>query len=164
MAGSGDGVLNSAPAAGDVAPVDLVSDDEDDVIDLDAANADDVVANRIKRFIEAKKFPSSINGAELKNLKKTTSFLNECGIRLLDNSGCEYFICMLDPCFDVDRPTPIKCTRSGASNATKHMRDKHDVTSSKTAAANRRTQDLQKQIDMSNPTFRRDPLRWFQVY
>eukprot|EP00187_Rhodella_violacea_P010016 CAMPEP_0174894440 /NCGR_PEP_ID=MMETSP0167-20121228/9077_1 /TAXON_ID=38298 /ORGANISM="Rhodella maculata, Strain CCMP736" /LENGTH=169 /DNA_ID=CAMNT_0016133525 /DNA_START=35 /DNA_END=545 /DNA_ORIENTATION=- len=93
MAGSGDGVLDSAPAAGDVAPVDLVSDDadKDDVLDLEAANADEVVADRIKRFIEAKNFPSSINGAELKNLKKTTSFLNECGIRLLDNQGCEYF-------------------------------------------------------------------------
>lgn len=162
MAGSIDDVFasveNSVEDNNEPEVVHLVSDDAcGDVIE------GDVVALRIKRFIEAKKFPPKIKGAVLKNLTKTSSFLNDCGIRLLDKDDCEYFICMLDPCFNANRPIPIRCSKSGASNATKHMREKHNITSKKTAAANRRMQQIQKQLDVSNPCFRRDPLRWFEV-
>lgn len=122
----------------------------------------DVVRVRIKNFIAAGKFPSTVKGATLKDLKRTSSFLNECGVRLMDENDVEYFVRMLDPCFNVNTPVAIRCTKSGASNATQHMDKKHGITSAKTHAMQRKVDKLQNQLDMSDPAFKRDPMRWFQ--
>jgi hypothetical protein len=122
----------------------------------------DIVRVRIKNFISEGKFPSTIKGATLKDLKWTSSFLNECGVRLLDEKNVEYFVCMLDPCFNVNTPVAIRCTKSGASNATQHMDKKHVITSAKTQATQRKVDKLQNQLNLSDPTFKRDPMRWFQ--
>ena len=138
-----------------------------DVIVLDGGGEasqeeNDVVHVRIKNFIAAGKFPSTVKGATLKDLKRTSSFLNECGVRLMDENNVEYFVCMLDPCFNVNTPVTIKCTKSGASNATHHMDKKHGITSAKTQATQRKVDKLQNQLDMFDQAFKRDPMRWFQ--
>jgi hypothetical protein len=94
----------------------------------------DVVRVWIKNFIAAGKFPSTVKGATLKDVKWTSSFFNECGVHLLDEKNVEYFVCMLDPCFNVNTPVAIRCTKSGASNAMQHMDKKHGITSAKTQA------------------------------
>ena len=157
-------------------PFSMISDDDDPDVQLaddeiqpaddtaPAADDDDVVAGRIKTFITAGVFPTQIKGATLKVLARTTSsLLNTCGVRVLDKDKVEHFICMLDDCYQKARPVVIKCTKSGTSNATKHITDKHGYQSSKTQAQNRRMAALEEHLSLSDPAFRRDPERWFQV-
>ncbi|KAH8933905.1 hypothetical protein BDL97_18G055500 [Sphagnum fallax] len=121
------------------------------------------MAVQIKNFINAGIFPAIIKGAAFKDLKKTMSFLNQCGVRLIDKDKVEWFICLLDPCFNVNKPVVIKCTKTGASNACTHLDKKHCITSSKTMATNKKLADIKKQLDLSDPAFKKDPKRWFEV-
>ncbi|KAH8948587.1 hypothetical protein BDL97_11G101900, partial [Sphagnum fallax] len=130
---------------------------------VDDAEHGDIVAIRIKNFIKAGIFPAIIKGVAFKDFKKTTSFLNQCGVHLIDKDKVEWFICLLDPCFNVNKPVVIKCTKTGASNVCTHLDKKHCITSSKTMATNKKLADIKKQLDLSDPTFKKDPKRWFEV-
>jgi hypothetical protein len=121
------------------------------------------VAVRIKNFINAGIFPAIIKGAAFKDLKKKTSFLNQCNVRLIDKDKVEWFICLLDPCFNVNKLVVIKCTKTGVSNACTHLDKKHYITSSKTMAINKNLADIKKQFDLSDPAFKKNPKRWFEV-
>ncbi|KAH8957250.1 hypothetical protein BDL97_07G082100 [Sphagnum fallax] len=166
MAWSEDHVVESRSitAKGEVAssvPVEI--DDEEAQLEVDDAKRGDIVAVRIKNFINGGIFPAVIKGAAIKDLKKTTSFLNQCGMRLIDKDTVEWFICLLDPCFNVKKPVVIKCTKMGVSNACTHLDKKHYITSSKTMATNKKLAHIKKQLDLSDPAFKRDPKRWFEV-
>ncbi len=174
MAWSEDHVVESRSitAEGEVAssvPVEIDDEeaqlevDEKTQLEVDDAERGDIVAVRIKNFIWASIFPAIIKGATIKDLKKTTSFLNQCGMRLIDKDTVEWFICLLDPCFNVKKPVVIKCTKTGASNACTHLDNKHYITSSKTMATNKKLAHIKKQLDLSDPAFKRDPKRWFEV-
>ncbi len=84
-------------------------------------------------------------------------------MRLIDKDKVEWFICLLDPCFNVNKAVVIKCTKTGASNACTHLDKKHCITSSKTMAINKKLVDIKKQLDLSDPAFKKDPKRWFEV-
>jgi hypothetical protein len=171
MAWSKDDVVESGSitvvditAEGEVAPPVLVEiDDEEAQLEVDNAERGDIVAVRIKNFINAGIFLAIIQGAAFKDLKKTTSFLNQCGVRLIDKDKVEWFICLLDSCFNVNKLVVIKCTKTGASNACTHLDNKHYITSSKTLATNKKLADIKKQLDLSDPAFKKDPKHWFEV-
>jgi len=96
---------------GEVAPPVFVEiDDEEVQLEVDDAQRGDIVTIRIKNFINVGIFPTIIKGVAFKDLKKTTSFLNQCGMRLIDKDKVEWFICLLDLCFNVNKPVVIKCT------------------------------------------------------
>jgi hypothetical protein len=107
MAWSEDDVVESGSitivditAEGEVAPlVSVKIDDEEAQLEVDDAERGDIVAIQIKNFINAGIFPAIIKGAAFKDLKKTTSFLNRCDVRLIDKDKVEWFICLLDPCW-----------------------------------------------------------------
>ncbi|CAN5955458.1 unnamed protein product [Sphagnum jensenii] len=170
MAWSEDHVVESRSitAEGEVAssaPVEIDDEeaqlevDEEAQLEVDDAERGDIVAVRIKNFIDTGIFPAIIKGAAIKDLKKTTSFLNQCGMRLIDKDTVEWFICLLDPCFNVKKPVVIKCTKTGASNACTHLDKKHYITSSKTMATNKKLAHIKKQLDLSDSAFKRDPKR-----
>ncbi|KAH9572678.1 hypothetical protein CY35_02G164300 [Sphagnum magellanicum] len=149
-------------AEGEVAPpVPVEIDDEE--AQLDDVERGDIVAVRIKNFINAGIFPAIIKGAAFKDLKKMTSFLNQCNVHLIDKDKVEWFICLLDPCFNVNKLVVIKCTKTGASNACTHLDKKHYITSSKTMATNKKLADIKKQFNLSDLAFKKDPKRWFEV-
>jgi hypothetical protein len=133
--------------------------DKETQLEVDDAERGDIVAVWTKNFINAGIFPAIIKGAAIKDLKKTTSFLNQCGVRLIDKDTVEWFICLLDPCFNVKKPIVIKCTKMGALNACTHLDKKHCITSSKTMATNKKLAHIKKQLDLSDPTFKKDPKR-----
>ncbi len=161
---SGSITVIDITAEGEVAPpVPVEIDDEKAQLEVDDAERGDIVAVRIKNFINAGIFLAIIKGAAFKDLKKTTSFLNLCGVRLIDKDKVEWFIFLLDPCFNVNKPVVIKCTKTGASNACTHFDKKHCITSSKTMAINKKLTDFKKQLDVSDPTFKKDPKRWFEM-
>jgi len=137
--------------------------DEETQLEVDDAERGDIMAVRNKNFINAGIFPAIIKGAAIKDLKKTTSFLNQCGVRLIDKDTVKWFICLLDPCFNVKKPVVIKCTKTGTSNACTHLDKKHCITSSKTMATNKKLAHIKKQFDLSDPAFKKDPKRWFEV-
>ncbi|KAH9538628.1 hypothetical protein CY35_15G016800, partial [Sphagnum magellanicum] len=122
---------------------------EDDVVESGSIIVIDIIAEAI------------IKGVAFKDLKKTT-FLNQCGVHLIDKDKVEWFICLLDPCFNVNKPVVIKCTKTGASNACTHLDKKHCITSSKTMATNKKLADIKKQLNLSDVTFKKDPKRWFE--
>jgi hypothetical protein len=158
MAWSKDHVVESISitAEGEVASSVLVEiDDEEAQLEVDDVERGDIVAIRIKNFINAGIFPAIIKGAAIKDLKKTTSFLNQCGVHLIDKDTVEWFICLLDPCFNVKKPVVIKCTKTGASNACTHLDKKHYITSSKTMATNKKLAHIKKQLDLSDPAFKK---------
>jgi hypothetical protein len=171
MAWSKDDVVKSGSitvvditAEGEVAPpLPIEIDDEEAQLEVHNAEHGDIVAVRIKNFIKAGIFPAIIKGVAFKDFKKTTSFLNQCGMHLIDKDKVEWFICLLDPCFNVNKPVVIKCTKTGASNACTHLDKKHCITSSKTMATNKKLADIKKQLDLSDPAFKKDPKRWFEV-
>jgi len=151
-------------AEGEVAPPVLVEiDDEEAQLEVDDVERGDIVAVRIKNFINVSIFPAIIKGAAFKDLKKMTSFLNQCAMRLINKDKVEWFIFLLDPCFNVNKLVVIKCTKTGTSNACTHLDKKHCITSSKTMATNKKLANIKKQLDLSNPAFKKDPKRWFEV-
>jgi hypothetical protein len=157
---SGSIIIVDITAEGEVAPlVPVEIDDEEAQLEVDDAKHGDIVAVRIKNFINAGIFPAIIKGAAFKDLKKTTSFLNQCGVRVIDKDKVEWFICLLDPCFNVKKPVVIKCTKTRASNAYTHLDKKHCITSSKTMATNMKLAYTKKQLDLSDPAFKKDPKR-----
>ncbi|KAH8964308.1 hypothetical protein BDL97_04G059700, partial [Sphagnum fallax] len=135
---------------------------EETQLEVDDAERGDIVAIRIKNFINVGIFPAIIKGAVIKDLKKMTSFLNQCDMRLIDKDTVEWFICLLDPCFNVKKPIIIKCTKTRASNACTHLDKKHYITSSKTMATNKKLAHIKKQFDLFDPAFKRDPKRCFE--
>lgn len=145
------------------------SDDDDDdgvvVVEPGSPAAANLVElpERILRYTAAAVFPDIISRPTLLDLKKTNSFLNKCGVRLLDDNSVNWFICMMDPCYNSARPVAIKCTKHGSSNATAHMSKKHDITSNKTLVTKANISTIAKQLNMSNTTFVKDPNRWYQV-
>jgi hypothetical protein len=161
---SGSIIVVDITVEGEVAPpVPVEIDDEEAQLEGDDAERGDIVAVRIKNFINIGIFPAIIKGAAFKELKKTTSFLNQCDVRLIDKDKVEWFICLLDPCFNVNKPVVIKCTKTEVSNACTHLDKKHCITSSKTMATNKKLADIKKQLDLSDPAFKKDPKRWFEV-
>ncbi len=152
MAWSEDDVVESGSitiiditAEGEVAPlVSVEIDDEEAQLEVDDAKRGDIVAVWIKKFINTGIFPAIIKGAAFKDFKKTTSFLNQCNVRLINKDKVEWFICLLDPCFNVNKPVVIKCTKTRASNACTHLEKKHYITSSKTMATNKKLADIKK--------------------
>jgi hypothetical protein len=128
-------------------------------LEVDDGERGDIMAVRIKNFINAGIFPAIIKGAAIKDFKKTTSFLNQCGMCLIDKDTVEWFIYLLGPCFNVKKPVVIKCTKTGVSNACTHFDKKHYITSSKTMATNKKLAHIKKQLDLSDPAFKKDPKR-----
>jgi len=119
---SGSITVVDITAEGEVAPpVPVEINDEEGQLEVDDAERGDIVAVQIKNFINAGIFPAIIKGAAFKDFKKTTYFLNQCNVRLIDKDKVEWFICLLDPCFNVNKPVVIKCTKTGASNACTHL-------------------------------------------
>ncbi len=170
MAWSKDHVVESGSITveGEVASSVLVEIDDEEAqlevdketqLEVDDAERGDIVAARIKNFINSGIFLAIIKGAAIKDLKKTTSFLNQCGVHLIDKDTVEWFICLLDPCFNVKKPVVIKCTKTGASNACTHLDKKHCITSSKTMATNKKLAHIKKQLDLSDPAFKKNPKR-----
>jgi len=142
---SGSIIVVNIIAEGEVAPpVPVEINDEKAQLEVDDAERGNIVTIRIKNFINAGIFPAIIKGVAFKDLKKTTSFLNQCGVRLIDKDKVEWFICLLDSCFNVNKPVVIKCTKTGASNACTHLDKKHYITSSKTMATNKKLVDIKK--------------------
>jgi hypothetical protein len=137
--------------------------DEEAQLKVDNAERGDIMVVRIKNFINAGIFLAIIKGTAIKDLKKTTSFLNQCGLRLIDKDMVEWFICLLDPCFNVKKPVVIKCTKTGTSNTCTHLNKKHCITSSKTMATNKKLARIKKQLDLSDLAFKKDPKHWFEV-
>jgi len=152
MAWSEDDVVESGSiivvdiiAEGEVAPpVPVEINDEKAQLKVDDAKRGNIVTIRIKNFINVGIFPAIIKGAAFKDLKKTTSFFNQCDVRLIDKDKVEWFICLLDSCFNVNKPVVIKCTKMGVSNACTHLDKKHYITSSKTMATNKKLADIKK--------------------
>jgi hypothetical protein len=103
MAWSEDDVVESGSITvvditveGEVAPlVPVEIDDEEVQLEVDDAKCGDIVAVSIKNFINAGIFLTIIKGAAFKDLKKTTSFLTQCNVRLIDKDKVEWFICLL---------------------------------------------------------------------
>jgi hypothetical protein len=131
--------------------------DEETQLEVDDAECGDIVAVRIKNFINAGIFPAIIKGAAIKDLKKTMSFLNQCGVRLIDKDTVEWFICLLDPCFNVKKLVVIKCTKTGASNACTHLDKKHCITSSKTMATNKKLAHIKEAARSIRTGFQKRP-------
>ncbi len=151
-------------AEGEVAPPVLVKiNDEKAQLEVDDVDRGDIMAVRIKNFINANIFPAIIKGVAFKDFKNTTSFLNQCDVCLIDKDKVEWFICLLDPCFNVNKPVVIKCTKTGASNACTHLDKKHCITSSKIMATNKKLADIKKQLDLFDLAFKKDPKHWFEV-
>jgi hypothetical protein len=149
---------------GEVAPpVPVEIDDEKVQLEVDDAECGNIVEVRIKNFINVGIFPAIIKGAVFKDLKKTTSFLNQRDVRVINKDKVEWFIYLLDPCFNVNKQVVFKCTKTGALNACTHLNKKHYITSSKTMATNKKLADIKKQLDLSDPAFKKDPKRWFEV-
>jgi hypothetical protein len=122
------------------------------------------IKSRVASFFANPIWPKRIIGPEVKVQKgRTTSILEDCGVRVVDCEQCQWFLCLMDGCFDASTPIWIKCTKSSTSNATDHLRMKHNTTSKKTLSQIRAVQDLSKQIDLSTQSFKQDPLRWFQL-
>jgi len=171
MAWSKDDVVESRSiivvditAEGEVAPpVPVEIDDEEAQLEVDDAERGDIVVVWIKNFINVGIFLAIIKGATFKDLKKTTSFLNQCDVRLINKDKVKWFICLLDLCFNVNKLIVIKCTKMGVSNACTHLDKKHCITSSKTMATNKKLIDIKKQFDLFDPAFKKDPKRWFEV-
>jgi hypothetical protein len=167
MAWSKDDVVKSGSitvvditAEGEVAPpVPVKIDDEEAQLEVDNVERGDIVAVRIKNFINVGIFPTIIKGATFKDIKKMTSFLNQCGVRLIDKDKVEWFICLLDLCFNVNKLVVIKCTKTGVSNACTHLDKKYCITSSKTMVTNKKLADIKKRLDLSDLTFKKDPKR-----
>jgi hypothetical protein len=67
---------NITPEGEVASSVPVEVDDEEVQLEVDDAERGDIVAFRIKNFINADIFPAIIKGAVIKDLKKTTSFLN----------------------------------------------------------------------------------------
>jgi len=67
-------------------------------------------------------------------------------VRLINKDKVEWFICLLDPCFKVNKPVVIKCTKMGALNACTHLDKKHCITSSKTMATNKKLADIKSSL------------------
>ncbi len=137
--------------------------DEETQLEVNDVERGNIVAVRIKNFINVGIFLAIIKGAVIKDLKKTTSFLNQCGMRPIDKDTVEWFICLLDPCFNVKKPVVITCTKTGASNACTHLDKKHCITSSKTMATNKKLAHIKKQLDLFDLVFKKNPKRWFEV-
>jgi len=171
MAWSEDDVIESGSITvvditveGEVAPPAPVEiDDEEAQLEVDDAERGDIEAVWIKNFINTGIFPTIIKGAAFKDLKKTTSFLNQCNVRLIDKDKVECFICLLDLCFNVNKQVVIKCTKTRASNACTHLDKKHCITSSKTMVTNKKLADIKKELDLFDPAFKKNPKRWFEV-
>jgi len=97
MAWSEDDVVKSGSITvvditveGEVAPpIPVEIDDKEAQLEVDDVERGEIVAVRIKNFINASIFPAIIKGAAFKDLKKTTSFLNQCGVRLIDKDKVE---------------------------------------------------------------------------
>lgn len=170
---------NEDAAFSELDVIDLADDDNGVLSDQDGADRIDesgdggdevaaevsIVKERIAEFMNNPRLPSNIGGATIKKAPRTgTSLLNQCGIRILDADGCEYFMCLLDRCYNVSAPLVNKCTKKSTSNATKHLKTKHGVESSKTQSENRRVAALAEQMDLSSDAFLQDPRRWFQVH
>jgi hypothetical protein len=82
---SGSIIVVDITTEGEVAPlVPVEIDDEEAQLEVDDAERGDIMAVQIKNFINAGIFPAIIKGAAFKDLKKTMSFLNQCGVRLID--------------------------------------------------------------------------------
>jgi hypothetical protein len=95
---SGSIIVVDITAEGEVAPpVPVEIDDEEGQLEVDDVERGDIVVVRIKNFINAGIFPAIIKGAAFKDLKKT-SFLNQCGVRLIDKDKVKWLFCLLDPC------------------------------------------------------------------
>jgi hypothetical protein len=155
---SGSIIVVDITTKGEVAPpVPVEINDEEGQLEVDNAERGNIVAVRIKNFINVGIFPAIIKGAAFKDLKKMTSFLNQCGVRLIDKDKVEWFICLLDPCFNVNKPVVIKCTKTGASNVCTHLDKKHCIISSKTMATNKKLADIKKQLDLSDLAFKKNP-------
>jgi len=87
---SGSIIVVDIIAEGEVAPpVPIEIDDEEAQLEVDDAERGDIVAVRIKNFINAGIFPAIIKGAAFKDFKKITSFLNQCDVRLIDKDKVE---------------------------------------------------------------------------
>jgi hypothetical protein len=95
--------------------------------------------------------------------KRSTSVLSTCGVRAIDSSKCEWFLCLVDTCCETSSPVWIKCSKGSTSNAADHIRLRHNITSRKTISQQRAIHDLSKQIDLSTQSFKDDPMRWFQI-
>jgi hypothetical protein len=161
---SGSIIVIDITAEGEVAPLIPVEiNDEEVQLEVDDAERGNIMVARIKNFINASIFPAIIKGATFKDLKKMMSFLNQCDVCLIDKDKVEWFICLLDPCFNVNKLVVIKCTKTGTSNACTHLDKKHCITSSKTMATIKKLADIKKQLDLSDPAFKKDPKRWFEV-
>ena len=130
-------------------PLVNINEDVEAQLQLDDVEGGDTMAVRIQDYITAGIFPTTIKGATLKDLKKTTSFLNDCSVRLVDKDKVDWFICLLDPCFNVNNPMVIKCSKYGSSNACTHLTQKHGLSSQKTMTTNKKLESIQKQLDLS---------------
>jgi hypothetical protein len=53
----------------------------------------------------------------------------------------------------------MKCTKTRASNVCTHLDKKHCIISSKTMATNKKLADIKKQLDLSDPAFKKNPKR-----
>lgn len=127
----------------------------------------DVMTQRIEEYISNGLFPSKIKDAKLMAVsERSTSVLNGCGVRLIDGDGCQWFVCLMDKCFPtLTKPgfVAIKCNKVGTSNGTKHVNDLHKVKSDKTSSQQSRLASIASQLDLSLPSFKNDPERWFHI-
>jgi hypothetical protein len=81
----------------------------------------------------------------------------------VDGDGCEWFLCLLGQWSEKSKHVWIKCSTNASSNATEQLKTQHCVVSSKTISQQQTIHQLSKHIDLSQNSFKADPLRWFKV-
>lgn len=102
---------------------------------------------------------------------RSNSLIDSWGLRVSQEEKVKgkmvtkfYYICLAGKCGDDGAcKTVISLSISSTSNCTNHLRNVHNLVSSKTISRDETMKRLQKQLDTSKPSFLDNPRRWFEV-
>ena len=115
------------------------------VVDMEVAPEPIIMSDRIKAFLEDPQWPEHIKDPQLKQIKRqSSSILTKNGVRVVDDDGCEWFLCLLEQCFEKSKHVWIKCSKNASSNATEHLKTQHCIVSSKTISQQQTIHQLSK--------------------
>ena len=120
----------------------------------------------MRRIEEFKLHPvhKNLKNQEVVRMTKTKlasqSILEKAGVRVQNEDKKSFFFrCLVGDCYA--RQTLIRITKSSTSNATEHIRQVHEAISAKTIATRKKIDQISKLLDTSEPSFVKDPQRWF---
>lgn len=60
----------------------------------------------------------------------------------------KWFVCLLDPCYVLVRPTVIRCNKTGTFIAAGHVSHKYNITSSETQSRTEKVAKIQMQLSI----------------